>query len=82
METMQTRRDPGIAAVLSFFVTGLGQIYNGQIGKGILLMCLQVVNLLLCFVLIGLITFPLMWIYGIYDAHQTATEAGRKEMEL
>lgn len=25
METEQTRRDPGIAAVLSFFVTGLGQ---------------------------------------------------------
>ena len=79
METMQTRRDPGIAAVLSFFVTGLGQIYNGQIGKGILLMVLQVVNLLLCFVLIGLLTFPLTWIYGIYDAHQTATEAGRRE---
>lgn len=78
MENMVIRRDPGIAAVLSFFVTGLGQIYNGQIGKGILFMAVQFVNVLLCFVLIGLITFPLMWIYGIYDAHQTATEAGRR----
>lgn len=28
-------KNPGIAAVLSFLITGLGQIYNGQIGKGI-----------------------------------------------
>lgn len=31
-------RDPGIAAVLSFFVCGLGQMYNGQIGKGLLML--------------------------------------------
>ena len=79
MQTMQTRRDPGIAAVLSFLVTGLGQIYNGEIGKGILLMVIQVINFFLCFVLIGLITFPMVWIYGIYDAYQTAIESGRRE---
>ncbi|MFH0912475.1 MAG: hypothetical protein V1807_02350 [Patescibacteria group bacterium] len=28
-------KNSGLAAVLSFFVVGLGQIYNGQIGKGI-----------------------------------------------
>ena len=28
--------NPGIAAVLSFFVPGLGQIYKGQIGRGLL----------------------------------------------
>ena len=31
-------KNPGLAAVLSFFYCGLGQIYNGQIGKGILLL--------------------------------------------
>lgn len=30
-------RNPGIAAVLSFFWTGVGQIYNGEIVKGIIL---------------------------------------------
>jgi len=29
--------NPGTAAVLSFLVSGLGQIYNGQIGLGLLL---------------------------------------------
>ena len=28
-------RDPGIAAVLSFFIPGIGQIYNGKILRGI-----------------------------------------------
>lgn len=29
---------PGVAAVLSFFIPGLGQIYKGSIGKGLLLL--------------------------------------------
>ena len=28
-------RDPGIAAVLSFFIPGIGQIYNGKILRGV-----------------------------------------------
>ncbi len=31
-------RSPGLAAVLSFLYCGLGQIYNGQFGKGFLFM--------------------------------------------
>lgn len=31
-------KSPGIATVLSFFLTGLGQLYNGQIVKGLFLM--------------------------------------------
>jgi TM2 domain-containing membrane protein YozV len=68
----QDIKNPGIAAVLSFLCTGLGQIYNGQIGKGIGLMALQVINVLLMFILIGFITFPLIWLYGVYDAYSTA----------
>lgn len=30
-----TMRDPGIAAILSFFIPGIGQIYNGKILRGI-----------------------------------------------
>ena len=36
---MQAAKDPGIAAVLSCLCTGLGQIYNGEILKGIVLIC-------------------------------------------
>ncbi len=67
-------KNPGTAAVLSFFWTGLGQIYNGEISKGILLMIVQAVNVLLMLVIIGFITFPIMWVYGIWDAHKRAQE--------
>lgn len=64
--------NPGTAAILSFFWTGLGQIYNGQIGKGLLFMIVQAINVCLIFALIGLLTFPIFWLYGIWDAKKTA----------
>lgn len=74
MTTNETKvvRNPGTAAILSFLFTGLGQIYNGQIGKGLGLMVLQAMNVLLMCVIIGFLTFPITWIYGIYDANGTA----------
>ncbi|PIC95571.1 hypothetical protein CSV69_10905 [Sporosarcina sp. P26b] len=65
-------KQPGIAAVLSFFWTGVGQIYNGQILKGIFLIILQGINGLLMFVGIGFITYPIVWIWGMFDAYKTA----------
>lgn len=51
-------RNPALAAILSFIVAGLGQVYNGQIGKGILI-----------FFTAWLI---IPWIYGIFDAYSVA----------
>jgi TM2 domain-containing membrane protein YozV len=66
--------NPGVAAVCSFFITGLGQIYNGELFKGIILMVIQGVNVALMFVVVGFLTFPLVWIYGVWDAHKVAKE--------
>ena len=65
-------KNPGVAAVLSFFFTGLGQIYNGQIAKGVLFVVIQAINVLLMYVLIGFITCPIFWIWGMVDAYRTA----------
>jgi len=65
-------KSPRLAAVLSFFFVGLGQIYNGQIGKGIIFIILYVISILLMFVIIGFITTPLLWIWGMIDAYKTA----------
>lgn len=67
-----TPKNPTIAALLSFLLTGAGQIYNGQVGKGIFFIAVQAVNVLLMAVLIGFITLPITWLYGIYDAYKTA----------
>ena len=65
-------KNPGLAAVLSFFWMGLGQIYNGQIAKGVAFIIFYMISWLLVFVVIGLITTPILFIYGMYDAYTSA----------
>ena len=72
-------KDPGIAAVLSFLFVGLGQIYNGQIGKGILYMVIAFLCFLSIFLLIGFLLLPLWWIVNTIDARATATKINRSE---
>ena len=75
---MPGEKNAGIAAVLSFFVTGLGQIYNGQIFKGILLILIQIDNGLLLYILIGFITMPIVWLYGVINAYRHAERINRR----
>jgi TM2 domain-containing membrane protein YozV len=65
-------RNAGLAAVLSFLWTGLGQVYNGQIMKGVLLAVFQAINVALMGAVIGCFTWPIVWIFGMYDAYRTA----------
>ncbi|MBT2686014.1 hypothetical protein [Bacillus sp. ISL-37] len=73
-------KSTGLATVLSFFWTGVGQIYNGQIGKGLGMIALQVLNVLLMFVIIGFITYPIVWIWGMIDANKTANRLNEEFM--
>jgi len=70
-------KNPGLAAVLSFFWMGLGQIYNGQIAKGIAFIVAYALSWVLTFVVIGLITTPILFIYGMYDAYRSAEKINR-----
>jgi TM2 domain-containing membrane protein YozV len=40
-------KNPVVAGLLSFLIIGLGQIYNGQVAKGLFLLGLQVVGVFL-----------------------------------
>ncbi|HGJ65047.1 TPA: hypothetical protein ENS27_06605 [bacterium] len=71
-------KNPGVAAVLSFFFCGLGQIYNGQILKGIMMFVVYSISWFLMYVIIGFITTPILWIWGIYDAYRTAEKINRR----
>ncbi len=66
------RKNEGIAAVLSFVFVGLGQVYNGEIGKGIAFLIIGVILVFSMIFLIGFILYPIFWIYNIYDAYNTA----------
>lgn len=65
-------KNPGVATVLSFFFMGLGQVYNGQIGKGVLFIIMYAISIVLMLVFIGFITTPILWIWGMVDANRSA----------
>ena len=58
-------KSPGIALLLSLLICGVGQMYNGQVGKGILMLlgCLAAWMILLGWI---------VWIWSMVDAYQTA----------
>jgi len=66
------QKNPGLAAVLGFFVPGVGQFYNGQFGKGIVFLIIDGINILLLAVFIGLITIPITAIISAYDCYKSA----------
>ncbi len=64
-------RNPLLAAILSVIVVGLGQIYNGQIGKGIVFIILQLINTALTVVLIGWVLMPIVGLWTAVHQYET-----------
>ena len=66
-QTLKQSKDPSLAAILSFIISGSGQIYNGHILKGIMLF--------VCACILGVLFLPLALIpaiSGCFDAHSSA----------
>ncbi len=68
-------KSPIIAALCSLIFTGLGQVYNGNIGRGFIILVGTVIGTLF-FVIPGLIVA----LYGIYDAYATAKRMNAGEI--
>jgi TM2 domain-containing membrane protein YozV len=64
-------RNPILAAILSLIVAGLGQIYNGQIGKGVIFIIIQLINGALTAVLIGWILLPIVGLWTAIGRYET-----------
>ncbi len=64
-------RNPILAAILSLIVAGLGQIYNGQIGKGVIFIVIQLINGALTAVLIGWILLPVVGLWTAVGKYKT-----------
>ena len=68
-------RNPILAAVLSLIVAGLGQIYNGQLGKGVIFIILQLINGALTVILIGWFLMPIVGLWTAVGRYETARAA-------
>ncbi len=71
-EFQKTDKNPGTAAILSFFFMGLGQAYNGEITKAVVLLILYAVSIFLTFFIIGFVTTPILWIWSMVDAYRSS----------
>lgn len=65
-------RSPVLAAVLSLIFSGLGQIYNGEITKGVVFIVVQLINAALTTVLIGFVLMPIVGLWAMIDAYLVA----------
>jgi TM2 domain-containing membrane protein YozV len=70
-----SKKNPNVALILSLILSGLGQFYNGQYVKGILLLFAELVGFAL-FIIPGII----VWLFGMYDAYTSAKKIN-SEME-
>jgi len=70
---MENKKDPTLAGILSFLIPGLGQMYNGNVLKGIVWFIIVVIGWT-CLVIPGFI----LWIINIWDANNDANEINKK----
>jgi TM2 domain-containing membrane protein YozV len=71
-------KNPTVATLLSFVITGLGQFYNGQIFKGIAFLGSMFISCLLMALYIGFILAPIVWILGMVDANTSAKRINQR----
>lgn len=87
--TSYRERSPLLAAIGSMLWTGAGQIYNGELIKGIALMLLLVANGSLVvvialtsvpvFSIFLLMMLPIIWVYSVVDAYRTAVSLNGRQ---
>jgi len=68
----------GIAVLASFFVPGLGSMLNEKVGKGVGILACYIVAVILCFVLVGFIVAPAVWIWGMVAGNNDANQWNRQ----
>ena len=71
-ETIQ-KKEPAIAAVFSFFIAGTGQMYCGEVGRGVGFLVGAIIGYII-FVVPGII----ISIWAVVDAYQLANEKNRE----
>lgn len=81
-------KNPALAALLSFVIAGAGQLYNGDVTKGIALVVAELTLVSLIFVtiwiFIGIVFVPIwlaIWGYAVWDAWDKAEKINRGEYE-
>lgn len=68
-------KNPIVSVILSFFFPGAGQVYNGDLKKGLMIVIGAIITLF--------IFFPasfVVWVYGLYDAYTDADKMNKGQI--
>jgi TM2 domain-containing membrane protein YozV len=76
VESLTEGGNPFVAAVLSAVFPGLGQLYNRELEKGLLVIAASFIAGLSALILVGFVLFPLVWLYAVWDAYRVADRQG------
>ncbi|NTV00303.1 MAG: zinc-ribbon domain-containing protein [Methanoregulaceae archaeon] len=71
------KKEPVLAALLSFIFAGSGQVYNGELGKGILILAGTIIGAFV-FLIPGII----VWVFGMYYAYTSSEKMNKGEIPL
>ncbi len=71
-----------MAAILSVLFPGLGQVYNGEIAKGVIFIFIGIILLVTIRFLVGIVLFPIFWFYNIYDAYDTTKQINARLVKV
>ena len=68
-------KNPILAVICSFFIPGLGQVYDGHTARGIAFFFGTLIGFFLL-----VIPAIIIWLYGMYDAYTLADKMNKKEI--
>ena len=73
-------KSPIFALFLSAILPGAGQLYNGDAKAGIIYIILTLISIPLFFIVIGYITYSIIWFIAVYTAYTGAQKVNRAFM--
>jgi TM2 domain-containing membrane protein YozV len=71
-------KSPGVAAVLSVLVPGLGHLYSGNPMSAVFWFVSAFISALLILVAIGIFLFPVVWLGAIVHAYVSTANFNRR----
>ena len=74
LQFMEQRKTPAVAILLSFIVSGTGQIYNGEVSKGIAMIVAYIFCWAASALVLPIFILIALWIWGMVDANAKAKE--------
>lgn len=66
-------KNPAVALILSLFIPGAGQFYNGDNKRGALMLAGALISLMLVAFTVGVFTGAAIWIWSMVNAYNVAS---------